>query len=190
MSEKIILLSIDWDYVTGDCIVADGTHCGYCGFPDRTRGGSIQWGWEERLSKLKKFQIPRSCPIYVAECHASIMEAIKILSSVPHVIDFDTHFDSYDKEGYVHCGNWVYHLRNLGGSVDSRPTAPVTKNASMVFICKSSPWTPKESDVEFFQLIKSFARKSRTKPIFIGHDKESLSADYKFITRRNSEVNF
>jgi len=183
-----ILLSIDWDYVTGDCAPEPQGHCGFCGYAPGLRGSVEEMiDWEPRLAKLKKFFVPRNCPIYVAECHASIMEAMKSLVSTPHVIDFDTHYDRYDENSYVHCGNWIYHLEQIGGSVDSRPKV-VTKSIDMVFLCKSSPWTPATMDLEFIKLVKHYAKKSRTHPIFIGHEKEVLQKEYKNLKRRRSYV--
>ena len=142
---------------------------------------------EPRLNKVKKFFIPRNCPIYVAECHASIIKVAKLLDRIPTVVDFDAHFDNYTHWGsYLHCGNWIRFLRELGGTVDAKPQK--LPRIDVVFVCKSSPWTPKSMDVEFFKLIKHFARKSRTYPIFVGHKKISLRNGYKALKNQKLEA--
>jgi hypothetical protein len=179
------VLSIDWDFVTGDCSSTTSSsihsHCGFCRIV-KTYGcrGSrhfLDVVWKEKQDRLLKLRLHKSTPIFVAECHANIMDIIEYFDEPPSVFDFDTHYDKYDNASFLHCGNWIYHLELLGGSVVSRPKSIDTVGA--IFICKSSPWTPRCMDKEFFRFINRIVKKTQTEPNFIGHRKRSLKNGYK-----------
>jgi hypothetical protein len=115
------------------------------------------------------------------------MEVAKLLDSIPKVVDFDAHFDNFTHWArHLHCGNWIQHLHSFNGVVETKPQKLPRIDAA--FICRSSPWTPKSMDLEFLRLIKCFARKSRTRPIFIGHRKNSLRNGYEAAKEQRFEA--
>jgi len=191
MSKKTpVVLSLDWDYVTSDCSGVPHGHCGFCKKADRRRGLEAERrhkiGWEPYLKVLKNITIDRDCPIYVAECHASIISLLKTMSK-PVVYDFDHHHDKYDFSQQLHCGNWIHHLNKKHGVVYVGPGAMIPK-LDAVFLCKSSPWTPKSMDREFFRFVNYLEGKSKTTPIFIGHRKNRLEKDYDSVIGRDLEM--
>ena len=182
------ILSIDWDYVTGDCSMGNDGHCGFCYNKEEYRKVKIspERYWRSRYSKLKKIKIKEGIPIYVAECHASIMEVIK--NDAYTVFDFDYHYDDYICYlNTLHCGNWIKFLNNNGGKVICKPND--VYSLSSIFICKSSPWTPKKMDSWFNTLILHIASKSLMAPIFIGHKANELERDYNsFLSVETAEL--
>jgi len=180
------LLSIDWDYVTGDCSIDQPgcrhPHCGFCEYikTSRIRGAKnkfdIVWG-DEKRDKLLKLKVNKGTPIYVAECHANIMDLIKQYKCPLEVYDYDTHYDSYDEDFRVHCGNWIYHLELLGGKVNCKPST--IDKVDAIFICHSSPWTPRCMDEAFFEFIVKMTKKTKMEAQFIGHRQVSLRNEYK-----------
>lgn len=181
------LLSIDWDYVTGDCADEQEdfahAHCGYCTSRSisKVRGQKnyLDTTWEEKEERLLRLRMYKGTPLFVAECHANIMDLLELFEGVPDVFDYDAHHDKYDDEPYVHCGNWIYHLDNLGGEVFSRPR--LVHKVGAVFVCHSSPWTPRCMDEAFFRFIKKMSDKTEADPQFIGHRKVSLRNGYQKI---------
>jgi hypothetical protein len=105
------------------------------------------------------------------------MDVVELFEDWPEVYDYDAHHDDYDDLPSVHCGNWIYHLTHLGGSVSSRPRS--IRKVGAIFICHSSPWTPRCMDEEFFQFIQKVSNKTQTNPQFIGHRKVSLRNGYR-----------
>ncbi|MGW8177509.1 MAG: hypothetical protein ACWGQW_01765 [bacterium] len=183
------ILSIDWDYVTGDCAEDDEDgphpHCGFCKNKDiaRRRGKKehLDTIWEEKEEKLLKLRVYKGTPIFVAECHANIMDVVyNHFDDVPDVFDYDSHRDKYDQEPYIHCGNWIHHLERMGGRVDARPRN--IKKVGAIFICRSSPWTPRCMDDQFYQFVQKMAEKTGTEPQFIGHRMVSMRNGYRRVT--------
>lgn len=176
------ILSIDWDYITGDCAKYDinyfHPHCGFC--KDKTisnrRGKSdkLDVMWEEKEERILKLKISNA-PIFVAECHANILDLLNYCET-PIIYDFDSHCDKYDDLPFVHCGNWIYHLTKIGGEVYYRPRKIGSIGA--IFICHSSPWTPRSMDENFFRFIKKISKKTKSEIKFIGHRKVSLRNGY------------
>lgn len=120
------VLSLDWDWVTGDCANHRmcHAHCGWCDAhgvngirmgPRKGRGRSIRrklhkaavedryWDFIGMLHRLQNFN-PRRIqgPVFVAECHADIMN---ILSMGTDVWTLDAHHDCNSGTG-LHCGSW------------------------------------------------------------------------------------
>ena len=180
------ILSIDWDYVTGDCsdtsYYSPHPHCGFCKdrYVARARGNKehLDSIWKENELRLLGLRLYKNTPIFVAECHANIIDVASKFDKWPLVYDYDAHFYRYDKSPNLHCGNWVYHLECLGGSVLRRPRS--IKKVGAVFICHSSPWTPRCMDEEFFRFIRKISEKT-SKPQFIGHRRISLRNNYNMI---------
>ena len=191
MSKKSqTILSLDWEYVTGDCSKDPHGHCGFCRRADKRRGLEAerrhQTDWKPYLKRLKDIDIVESCPIYVAECHASIISLLKIMSK-PVVYDFDYHYDNYDFSQQLHCGNWIHHMHKKEGVIYIGPGASIPE-LDAIFLCKSSPWSPKSMDGEFFRFVNYLEMKSKTEPIFIGHRKKRLEKDYHSVIERNLEI--
>jgi hypothetical protein len=93
------------------------------------------------------------------------------------VYDYDSHFDNYD-QSYLTCANWIYHLRKGRGNknrVLSRPRE--IERVGAIFICLSSPWTPRSMDSKFFEFIRKISKKTGTSPSFIGHRAQGLAVD-------------
>lgn len=177
------ILSIDWDYVTGDCAFYYHHHCGFCqassGINNRGNKNKLDVIWQEKQDRLLKLNLYKDTPIFVAECHANIMDIIEYFNKIPQVFDYDSHCDNYDSSPVLHCGNWIYHLEKLIGKplVMSRPRT--IGKVGAIFICHSSPWTPRCMDEEFFKFINMIAEKTQADPRFIGHRKVSLRNGYR-----------
>ena len=178
------LLSIDWDYVTGDCQEFHTRCCGFCKESDgfypsnnKKRGEveSIRLDWNKKLKELKEIPVEFKTPIYVAECHASIMEVVNAHSGPYEVMDFDAHYDRY-RDGILCCGNWIYHVERLNGIVMKTPKV---KCVDAVFFCRSSPWTPQNMDGKFYELIYNYCSRAKVEPRFIGHMRKSLRKTYQ-----------
>lgn len=178
------LLSIDWDYVTGDCSEETDycahPHCGFCKGISIARGRGnkehLDVIWEEKEERLLRLRVYKGTPIFVAECHANIMDIMESFEEWPEVYDYDAHHDAYDNDPRLHCGNWINHLKGLGGSILSRPRN--IDRVGAVFICHSSPWTPRCMDKAFFRFINKISNKTQTSPQFIGHRRVSLRNGY------------
>jgi len=178
------VLSIDWDYVTGDCSVEDEygshPHCGFCTYSSTRRRGSKYYldnMWSDKKEQLLDLGLYQDTPVFVAECHADIMNIMEYFDTSPEVFDYDAHFDYYDTRDNLHCGNWVYHFEKHGGKVHRRPRE--IGKVGAIFICRSSPWTPRCMDREFCKLIKEIAYRTKVEPTFIGHRKTSMRRLYK-----------
>jgi len=173
------LLSLDWDYFTGDCSTTPThNHCGYCkGVSISNCRGvykKLDITWREKEDRILKLKIYKKTSLFVAECHANIMNLSKEFSLI---YDFDAHYDSYDRDPIIHCGNWIYHFKKLKGKVLVKPRT--IDKVNTIFICHSSPWTPRCMDENFFQFIYKISNKTKTYPKFIGHRKISLMNGYK-----------
>jgi hypothetical protein len=95
MSDEPIIVSLDWDYVTGDCYTF--RCCGFCNFMGLQIGRGlverVRPDWFERLKYLRSLRVSKNIPIYVAECHASIQEVFSQFKE-PAIYDFDSHCDN------------------------------------------------------------------------------------------------
>jgi len=182
------ILSIDWDYVTGDCGISSDGHCGFCYDKEEFRKVKLspEVRWRSRYKKLKNLSIKEGTPLYVAECHASIMEIIQ--HNAYTVFDFDYHYDNYTCYiDELHCGNWIKFLNRNGGRVICCPDD--IENLNSIFICKSSPWTPKKMDRWFFMLVLDIASKCLMAPNFIGHKGKELEGEYNsFLSVETAEL--
>lgn len=189
-----IAISIDWDYVTGDCS-HDG-HCGFCPNGEKEGGVGVRGkpnrespNWQDKLTELRSIIYPEGSPLYVAECHADIFGVLKAKIDEPlDIIDFDAHYDAYDCEDkWLCCGNWITYARRLYDvKVVSRrkwvgfdAAAHGCYDANMVFVCKSSPWTPKNLDKRFYELVNFISKQVKSAPIFIGHRAVELEKEYR-----------
>ena len=182
------ILSIDWDYVTGDCF-RQGTCCGYCVENKRFFGRGVtkdlDGRWKEKFKRLLDIEINKNTPIYVAECHANIISVTNKYRH-PVVYDFDSHYDFYSCGPKLKCENWIYYLEGRGGNTLQKPTTMDPPNA--IFFCRSAPWTPEEMDKHFYALIKVYNKKSTLEPHFIGHLKGELKSIYNGFINTSGEV--
>lgn len=176
------VVSIDWDYVTGSC--DNGGCCGFCSEPinkiGRGVGNKKSRDWKNRFNYLLSIDTSHVTNIYVAECHASIME---VIDSKDTVFDFDFHYDAYSDGPILKCENWVNQFFKIGGSVVSarfrNDDILDGIRINKMFLCNSSPWTPVSMDVHLFSMIKAFCERSKISPTFIGHVKNILQIRYK-----------
>lgn len=179
-----VILSLDWDFVTGDCNSYNKTnHCGFCAsekIGGRGTEDRLSSQWRNYMDRLLEIKMRRDVPVFVAECHASIMDLLPLCKGFPNVIDFDSHYDSYDSNPFIHCGNWIYHLKKLSGNYNCIESQPIRVGGfGAVFICKSSPWTPESMDSNFMYLIRNICKRTRTSPLFIGHRAKNIRKEYE-----------
>lgn len=175
------ILSIDWDYITGDCYRSScDAHCGFCTASNSTRGSEsfLDVVWEEKERRVLGLNIPKGAFTFVAECHASIVEIFKYFDGKLTIYDYDSHYDYYNSSEILDCANWIHHLSlQNGGEVLSRPRK--IKDVAAVFLCLSSPWTPRSMDDRFFEFIHKLYKKTKVLPIFIGHKKCELTEGFE-----------
>jgi hypothetical protein len=212
------VLSIDWDWVTGDCTPGCmHSHCGWClQYNDTVKGPCVRGkkslfdkGRFDRRGKilvrtLERLFNKKNKPeyVYVAECHADIMQILKIGDEVWSI---DAHSDNSDTDSLC-CGSWEYACPYLNievhnhthdyvsqewciGSVFGRrrrvegPDEEVkrfNKAVDVVFLCRSSPFTPKDFDPHFFELCCSMGGYVSDFDFdnFIGYKREELYSLY------------
>jgi hypothetical protein len=187
-----MLLSIDWDWITGDC--ADGSHgcCGWCTPPQRklTRGSSklIAKGWLTRLEMIRKVTpIYQVGNLWVAECHADILRMVRPDEGM-EIIHLDSHLDDADFCG-LSCGSWRTFLPKGTTSRWASGQEAVKEHFHDVFICQSSPWTPPSLDHMFWGLVGHFSKIMGVDPEFIGHRRMALMRTWQQIVRKeNPEI--
>lgn len=189
-------ISLDWDYVTGDCIASGEAHCGFCanavkdGVGQRGYSSYMCEDWKSRFTELCKLDYPTGTPFYVAECHADIFGILRSpIGGNLCIFDFDSHYDDYpDEMSFINCGNWIAYARRLyklkvcsrknSNSLAFRCKISEAKSdISVVFLCKSSPWTPDSLDNKFYELVRFISKRMKTPPIFIGHMAPKLAED-------------
>jgi len=182
MNERPVIVSLDWDWVTGD--TSDGPSCcGMCnkmGFRTNRRGHpkSVYENWRDRFEELILLPVPKKIPVYVAECHANIGEVFHKYKE-PLVVDYDTHYDRYNSDLVIDCANWVVHLERWKGEyLKCGEWDWAGQRMDAVFICRSSPWTPKEMDQYFYELVWHLCFHTKTEPHFIGHMRKSMRKTY------------
>lgn len=224
------VLSLDWDWVTGDC--ARGRmchyHCGWCkahgqkllhdnphfgrgAMPKKTEernaAGKRFSAFIEMLRRLQRF-VPRRIggPVYVADCHADIIEVLPINSLVWTI---DAHHDNGDTP--LHCGCWetvaaemLCKVEHLGfynevvtwpkGSVGLSGVTEVTRHSpperlnkfnrriDITFICRSGPFTPRNYDHGFNMCLEVLNEGHVL--TFMGHKATSLRRSYQAFLRR------
>ena len=181
---KPVIVSLDWDWVVGDCGV--GGCCGMCKkWADQMIVGGrgsitrLRSYWSERLEELKELPIPNGIPVYVAESHASIGEVFNQYVS-PIVADYDHHHDAYNEDETIDCANWICHLVRYGGKYHRQKSDEKfdQKRIDAVFMCRSAPWTPREMDKYFYELVWHLCFHANVKPMFIGHLRKSMRKTY------------
>jgi len=184
------ILSIDWDYITGDCQEDDTNHCGYCtarlhSRPPTGRGALnlLVPEWKEVLEEIKELKVPRKIPVYVAECHAEMVKvAMRHYSDDMIVTDFDHHFDDYWPDSDLTCGNWISILKKIVPKFEvEKAVRNYTYAAKAIFFCRSAPWTPSEMDADFLHLVHYFCKKTGSPPTFVGHMGKKLRKIFNHI---------
>lgn len=179
------ILSIDWDYVTGDC--ADGTHgcCGWCTpAPRRLLRGSnklVAAGWITRLEMLRKLVPTVDGRLWVTECHADILRVVTPDQN-DTIIHLDSHLDDADWFG-LSCGSWRTFLPSDTNVEMPKAKATIGEFAD-VFICLSSPWTPSSMDSFFWNLVTYFSKTMGRDPEFIGHRRMVLMRTWAQLEKR------
>ncbi len=170
------LLSIDWDWVTGDCADSENICCGWCEPMPRTRLGRgtmkhIDKRWREKLALLRSLSpVDPGGRFHVAECHADILRAVKA-NDTRRILHLDSHLDDADWIGLC-CGSWRTFLPS---SIEVVPTERVDLARCEfhdVFICQLSPWTPASLDRHLWALVDHMADAVGRDPEFIGHARD------------------
>lgn len=182
MSEDV-LLSIDWDWITGDCAPGgQDACCGWCDDPLRPLNGRgierrMMLGWDGRLQRVldavrhsanRQYIHRTSIKLWVAECHADILRIVSP-GSMREIVHLDYHDDD-DTWFQLCCGSWRTFLPK--SVIVTRVLEPEADFHS-VFVCLSSPWTPAGMDKEFWAMVKALSDLTM-KPEFIGHRKNEL----------------
>jgi hypothetical protein len=188
------VLSFDWDWVTGSAAVGCNSKlCGHeCKYPfkDPCRSISRKLGdghrtWVEiipRLHRIMQLTIKPDAKMFMAENHVDILQVLK---RGDQVIDFDHHFDgSLEVEHGPTCGNWrVFAADKYGAKL---PNAHQYKGPALkydvVFVCKSSPWTPKKLDGVLWGLVDHLRYRGTKNQIpikFLGLKAVQLAAEYE-----------
>jgi hypothetical protein len=173
------LLSVDWDWVTGDC--SDPVSNGCCGWCDRPmcvpgRGSDSQLSkeWLARKSILMGMK-PSGADghVHVAECHADILRVVDPRRT-GEVIHLDSHMDDGDFFP-LNCGSWRTFMP---GSIVVRTPFNGEGLESLVFhdvfMCLSSPWTPSSKDGVFWEVVRHMAYAAGRDPEFIGHKSDAM----------------
>jgi hypothetical protein len=172
-----MILSIDWDWITGDC--ADDSHgwCGWCTPPSRklSRGSPklVAKGWLTRLEMIRQATpVDPGGNLWVAECHADILRMVRP-DEETEIIHLDSHLDDADFCG-LSCGSWRTFLPKGTTSIWASSEEAVKANFHDVFICQSSPWTPASMDKFFWDLVYHFSTIMGVDPEFIGHRRMAM----------------
>lgn len=187
------ILSIDWDWVTGDCGSGD-ICCGWCR-PDnkrdtKGRGDNTELSkeWLEKYSYLmtQDFSSCHQVQLFIAECHADILRCIDATENKT-LVHLDSHHDMWAGQA-LSCASWRYYLpKNIEVKfVNNSPLAFQSfKNESFeykqIFICHSSPWTPAELDNQFYALVDRIFHSCTgrlSEPKFMGHRFKELLKNY------------
>jgi len=208
MKGEKTLLSIDWDWITGDCSPPKSHGCcGWCQPTKRrkTRGGikKLKENWCNRLNLLRTLSpIDTGGGLWIAECHADILK-IANPDFTNRIVHLDSHTDDADWFGLC-CGSWISFLPNkiaietdkkwLKTKSHGRRIKGTTEKLENlvfydVFCCLSSPWTPKSMDHFFWDLIYYLANEMNVDPLFIGHRHVELARDWRKYERSRTRTN-
>jgi len=209
------VLSLDWDWFTGDR--GNGTGCcGWsCSYSDNRGRGAEDVAIDEdpypnpSLKVVEILQdVQRVEALVVAECHGSLAALIQDGDEIHHL---DAHpdgagydpKDGYPRESRVTCGNWVTVVRHRHKGVtvthlpdrvnrrtdgvwcvpfpipgESGEILTLHPEYDLVFVCKSSPWTPKVLDIDLHRLIKYLAARCPTGIRWYGHRARELRKEH------------
>lgn len=110
-----VLLSIDWDFITGDCCEHDHDCCGWCNPTPSYRkvGGRgayelLRKDWNKRFNDILNLSCDSGGMLWVSECHADILTVVNP-SDHFEIYHFDSHSDDSDRIGLC-CGSWQSFL--------------------------------------------------------------------------------
>jgi hypothetical protein len=127
-----------------------------------------------RSATLLAFRVNLWASVYVAECHANI---VSILAKGDRVYDYDAHCDIADTEPKeLTCGSWRVFAEEMGVRMmgESYFASDDPAAADVVFLCRSSPWTPKFYDPSFAALAGAMAKKAETPIVFVGKNADMI----------------
>jgi hypothetical protein len=193
------ILSLDWDFFTGDCLadfapVSACDMCSWskCGVPWHTERGLLrgdstcvtnEGAGTDVLKALHRYKISKryfvNAKFLVAECHASIYSYLR---KADCVINFDWHPDD-SSDHMLTCSSWA-RLAEKRKRVDYRWVGnflikPLPTHFDLVFFCISYPWTPPELDSLFYHNVKVLSNATGGPPLFIGDAAKEMKAAYK-----------
>jgi hypothetical protein len=107
-------------------------------------------------------------------------------SSRWRIIHLDQHTDKYDWSGLT-CGSWRHYLP-AGTRVKHYRSGklPQEMDCSNVFVCKSSPWTPRKLDNFFWGVVHCLSRHIGHAPMFVGHMTSQLVREWTVAVRKTA----
>jgi len=108
--------------------------------------------------------IPPRTEVYVAECHAEIVNLVKTLGRIqPIIVDLDHHIDDVRDGCRLNCSNWI---NKVPATYKRLVTFPLPRTPDITFLCKSTPYTPKEADRYWDDFLKLLEERGATLKFF------------------------
>jgi hypothetical protein len=98
------------------------------------------------------------------------------------VVNIDEHEDE-SSEDNLSCGTWAVKAqdyKNIEYKWIGHPNRRVPpRRYSLVFLCLSKPWTPRELDYLFFRMVRQWEQRTGFEPRFVGPWRRNLEALYR-----------
>lgn len=183
-----IVYSIDWDWFTGAAwnVYCDSTLCGFpkCEKPPKNPATRTLKKFDRRntidriITFFDQARFSSDAVLFVAENHASIYRLIR---KDDRIYDWDSHVDqSPISRKHVNCSDWRTRAEDVKGARCLNRNQPrgMCKPADLVFLCKSSPWTPSCEDLNFCHFAGRLANLCHGIQ-FIGAMAPKLNREYK-----------
>jgi len=199
------VLSLDWDYFTGDrrsMETCDPECCGWCpGERYRCERKHAHRGLLKRRRAAKYLALRawdmEGAKLVVAESHGSIVPTLHRFHKEVDIFDYDRHDDCcYHAPGgmipsFPACYNWIDVARGRGHRVYQKKLGTISSRhrkgpIDLVFLCKSSPYTAEEDDGKFHELIRKLESLTGMRATFTGHRAHQLRKEYRRWVERNA----
>ena len=190
-SKRQRVLSIDWDYYTGDCQSCHMEQCfscswaAKCGIETSNGCGRPESDAHFVLSSIEPivFKKIKNAKLIIAECHADI---VRFIRKKAVVVNFDAHGDEEELDHGLNCGNWGTYCKKYKDIKYIRISPLSTYNYmhtshffDLVFMCLSKPWTPQYCDHFFYDLVFKYSNVTGSNPSFVGPARYEMSREYK-----------
>lgn len=162
-------ISLDWDFVTGDCrkpgnhnrCIMNCSGCGDTGNIGRGNIGSGYTSWKYKLEQVKKYIVPSILfDCIVRDNHGDIFQFLK---PGDEVLNYDYHTDDYEyidgvQEDNIYCWNWVNHCDRNDIKVTSCYSTDdlclIDKSKIYnLFVAWSTPYTRQDLDGHLFRFL-------------------------------------
>lgn len=215
------ILSIDWDNFFGGaddvshgCLSCSWLNRG-CNGNDEDRRRSCRPVVDERshvfngvlpprdrpIDSIKKLELAyhRELSLFVAECHADILD---VIADKDTVVNIDAHSDDGSFGSEITCGNWADHayadckisyywvggVGDLGTDILQERIHHLGKSCfDKVFICQSRPWTPVGWDRMFYDFVAELGVRLGVGEISVlGPERERIAKNTENACRRLS----